>query len=339
LTSFRRLAITTLIAVYILILVGGIVRSTGSGMGCPDWPKCFGRWTPPQSVSDLPENYKEIYASYRDKKNQKFAKYLRMFGADETANQLVSDKAILREADFNVTKTWIEYFNRVVGVIIGLLIIALFLASLKLRRRAPAITWVAFLSLILVIIQGWFGSIVVSTNLTAWTITVHMFLALLLVAMLFWLVHKSEEQRSLVVARTTSFWWTLTWMAVLLVQIFLGTGLREAIDNVSGVTARESWISAVGEAFTIHRSFSWIVVFLGIGLIVNLRKTQGLKPFPLAVIVLILGTILTGAGMGYFGVPAWLQPIHLLLATVTFGMQFMLLLKLKGNVESESQLK
>jgi heme a synthase len=110
--SFRRLTITTLVAVYVLILVGGVVRSTGSGMGCPDWPRCFGNWIPPQSIDDLPANYKEIYANYRDKKNQKFARYLRVFGANKTADQLLHDKTVLHEADFNPTKTWIEYFNR-----------------------------------------------------------------------------------------------------------------------------------------------------------------------------------------------------------------------------------
>jgi cytochrome c oxidase assembly protein subunit 15 len=47
--------------------------------------------------------------------------------------------------------------------------------------------------------------------------------------------------------------------------------------------------------------------------------------------VLILGTILTGLGMAYFDFPAFLQPLHLLLATVTFGVQFAFLLRLNPN--------
>jgi len=308
-------------------------------MGCPDWPKCFGKWTPPSSVTELPENYKDIYASYRDKKNQKFARYLRMIGLNETADRIVNDQSILQEADFNPTKTWIEYFNRIVGVIIGLLIMAVFISSWRYRKTHRHLTLIAFLSLLLVIIQGWFGSIVVSTNLTGWTITIHMFLALLLVAQLIWLIRKTDNANDNINRNPVSFWWTVVCLAVLFVQILLGTGVREAIDVVSTTQPRETWIDTIGQTFKLHRSFSWIVLLMGVGLIVNLRKTQGIKPFPLAVILLILGTILTGIGLGYFGVPAWLQPIHLLVATVTFGMLFMLLLMLKGNVVKREQTK
>ena len=134
LRAFYKLSLSTLVAVYLLILVGGIVRSTGSGMGCPDWPKCFGSWVPPTSVSELPENYKQIYAEYRDKKNQRFARYLRVIGLGSTADQILNDRSVLEEADFNVTKTWIEYFNRITGVIIGFLIFAVFVYSLKFRN-------------------------------------------------------------------------------------------------------------------------------------------------------------------------------------------------------------
>jgi heme a synthase len=332
--SFRRLTISTLAAVYILILVGGIVRSTGSGMGCPDWPKCFGSWIPPTSVDELPPNYKEIYSDYRHKKNLRFAKYLHVLGMNETADGILNDPLVRNEDDFNPAKTLIEYCNRLLGVTIGLLIIAVAITSLKFRKIHPKLTVLSVSSLVLVIFQGWIGSFVVSTNLTPWTITVHMFLALLLVALLIYVIHSTGS--GFTVKTSLGFWWLLASMALLLVQILLGTQVREAIDQISSSVPRVDWIAEIDGTFNIHRSFSWIVLLVHVGLIVRLRQTQGLKVFPLTLILLILSTILSGAGMAYFGVPPFLQPLHLLLASITFGMQFMLLLKL--NRKEEPQL-
>jgi heme a synthase len=325
--AFYKLSLSTLVAVYILILVGGIVRSTGSGMGCPDWPRCFGNWVPPTSVSQLPADYKTVYSDYRAKKNERFARYLRGLGFGETADRILNDQSVLEEADFNVTKTWIEYINRVVGVIIGFLIFAVFISSLKFWRSRRVLTIVACSTFLLVGFQGWLGSFVVSTNLTPWTVTVHMFLALVIVALLVYLIHQTYDGEQALYSGI-GFWWLMACIAVLLVQILLGTQVREAIDRVASVMARERWIEAIDAEFVIHRSFSWLVLILHVGLIVNLRKTTGLKAFPIALILLILGTILTGAGMASFAVPPFLQPLHLLLATVSFGMQFLLLLKL-----------
>ena len=325
--AFYKLSLSTLVAVYILILVGGIVRSTGSGMGCPDWPKCFGNWVPPTDVSQLPADYKEVYADYRHQKNVRFAQYLRLIGMGTTADQLLNDESVLVEADFNATKTWIEYFNRITGVITGFLIVLVFVYSLKFWNSDRKVTILSLLSLLLVSFQGWIGSFVVSSNLTPWTITVHMFLALVIVALLIYLVHDSSPAKR-VVASPLGFWWLMACIAVILVQILLGTQVREAIDGVARSTPRGSWISSIQEEFIIHRSFSWIVVLLHVGLIFNLRKNEQLKGFLLTLILLILGTILTGVIMGWYGVPPVLQPVHLLLATLCFGVQFLFLLKL-----------
>ena len=98
---FRKVAIGTVITVYLLILAGGIVRSTGSGMGCPDWPKCFGSWVPPTNVSQLPADYQAIYGS-----------------------------KLKGEVVFNVYKTWTEYINRLLGVLTGFLILGTLLSSI-----------------------------------------------------------------------------------------------------------------------------------------------------------------------------------------------------------------
>ncbi len=324
--GFYKLSLSTLIAVYFLILVGGIVRSTGSGMGCPDWPRCFGNWVPPTSVKQLPENYKDTYSALRDKKNQKFARYLRIIGLDETADKILSDKSILKEADFNPVKTWIEYLNRLVGVAIGLFIIALFLRSLKFRKTRLQWFWISLATLIGVIFQGWFGSIVVSTNLTTWTITIHMFLALLIVGLLIYLEATSRlENLSFRFESTAISWLLIGSMILLLTQVFFGTQVREGIDWVAAqMLPRSEWVSNLGLAFIVHRSFSWAVLIIHAFLIIKLLKTTVSKPLIHTLILLILCSLATGIVMAYFSVPAILQPVHLLVATLAFGFQLII---------------
>ena len=326
--GFHKLCLSTLVAVYFLIMVGGIVRTTGSGMGCPDWPKCFGQWVPPSSVDQLPADYKEQFASIRDKKNQKFGRYLSAIGMNETADRILNDKSILVEADFNPLKTRIEYLNRLVGVIIGFMIIAVFIRSIPLLKTHPFLGWLSLATLIAVIIQGWFGSIVVSTNLTSWTITIHMLLAIVIVAMLILLMHKSGPHQEIIASGRVKLLLGVC-MFLLLTQIILGTEVRGAIDRVAGLQeGREKWISLIWTDFVRHRSFSWIVLLVHAIFILRLKKTTGINALSLSLVLLILLTILSGAGMGYFSVPAFLQPIHLLVATVTFGLQFLLFLRL-----------
>ncbi len=331
--GYYKLCLSTLVAVYFLILVGGVVRTTGSGMGCPDWPKCFGQWVPPTSINQLPADYKEKYAALRDKKNQKFARYLSAFGMKETADKILQDESILVEADFNPQKTRIEYINRLIGVAIGFLIITVFVRSIRLYKTKPSFLWISLSTLILVIFQGWFGSIVVSTNLTSWTITIHMVLALVIVAMLILLMHWSAPNQVISAPGRLKLL-LLVCMLMLLVQIILGTEVRGAIDRLAESEAiRGKWISLIWSDFVVHRSFSWVVLMVHVIFILRLKKTTGNNPLSLSLVLLILLTILTGAGMGYFSIPAFLQPIHLLVATVTFGLQFLLFLRLNTHKE------
>lgn len=342
--SFRRVSTLTVLAVYFLILVGGIVRSTGSGMGCPDWPKCFGSVIPPTSVDQLPKNYQEIYLQQRIAKNDRFVATLEKIGFEKTANGIADDKSILVEEEFNATKTWIEYINRLIGVVIGLLILLTVWKSFKLWKVDKWIPINAIISLILVLFTGWIGSIVVSTNLLSWMITFHMLLALALVAVLLYINHRSERLQANHGVRmdvpAKIQWVLIVGTLLMLVQIVLGTQVREQIDQVAaslGDMLRGEWVDRVGITFLIHRSFS--LILLGVHVLYffwafrySVRRSK-VNLWSQVLMVVLLLEIASGIGMAYFGIPAFLQPIHLLLGSLILGIQFMLILQLRDHVQ------
>ncbi len=342
--SFRRVSLITVIAVYFLILVGSIVRSTGSGMGCPDWPMCFGSVIPPTSIAQLPEDYQEVYLEKRLAKNRRFTATLDKLGFSETARAIEEDKTILIEGEFNAVKTWIEYINRLVGVVIGLLIILTVWRSFPLWKVDRTIPLLSIASLILVLFIGWIGSLVVSTNLLTWIITVHMVLALALVALLIYINFRSRKllpnhEFKVEVPRKIEFILVLG-TVLMFVQIVLGTQVREQIDQISfalGNMLREEWVERLGMDFVLHRSFS--LVLLGVHLVYffwifnyTWRKSQ-MNIWSQVLVFLILLEIATGIGMAYFGIPAFLQPIHLLLGSLIIGVQVLLLLEIREHIQ------
>ena len=326
------------------------MRSTGSGMGCPDWPKCFGAVIPPTTVEQLPENYQEIYLEKRLAKNERFVATLSMLGFKETANQLANDKSIQIEEEFNATKTWIEYINRLIGVVIGLLILATLVKSFSLWSQDKWIAITAFLSLVLVAFTGWIGSIVVSTNLLAWMITVHMLLALALVAVL--LYSHRRAARLLITKEVINpmprkiLGLLLVASILMLIQVVLGTQVREGIDRVSfamGNMLREEWVGKVGLVFLVHRSFSLVLLAVHVLYFVWVYKfstrDSAINYWNQALLLLILLEIISGMGMAYFGLPAYLQPVHLLFGSMILGVQFILMLQLKEQSNPKLNLQ
>lgn len=273
--------------VFLVILAGGVVRMTQSGMGCPDWPKCFGMWIPPTDSSQLPAD---------------FEKYLNKQDIDHT---------------FNVYHTWIEYINRLLGALLGVFILGYLVWTVrKFWKDNRKLVWVAVLLLIAVGIQGWLGKVVVDANLAVVKITIHMIGALVIAALPLININYLTEGRlkvsSLIKHGTTAM------IFILLFQIILGTQVREEIDIISKALEykqRELWIERLGSIFVIHRSFSWIVLLGTIGLFIKGRLHSGYLPYIRNILIVLFVIIALGVIMTYLGMPALAQPLHLLLAS------------------------
>lgn len=334
--AFQKWGVITVVFVYLLIAIGSIVRTTGAGMGCPDWPKCFGSWVPPTEASQLPANYRDVYAQKRKLKNEKLIGYLNKLGFTDIGRKIAASPTMYIESEFNPVKTWIEYVNRLFGVLVGLFIIVTVFLSFSYWKTDKLITVLSVLSLILVGVQGWIGSIVVSTNLLPGMITLHMVLAIVIALLLIYVVLRAfnRQTQAVMISQKPLINRMLTVVFVLsFVQIILGTQIREGIDAVVSQMQhllRSEWIAQLGWTFYVHRSFSIVVLASNLYALYLLKKhaqySSYINRWATVLLVIILIEIVSGIGMAYFAIPAFLQPIHLLLAIAAIGIQFILFL-------------
>jgi cytochrome c oxidase assembly protein subunit 15 len=301
--QYRGIAGITIGAVIFLILVGGLVRMTGSGMGCPDWPRCFGQWVPPTDLSQLPPDYKEQFA--------------------------VAGKEI---ADFEAFKTWVEYINRLIGVLIGLFAIATVLTAFRLPRLYRRVKVLSLSALLLTIIQGGIGAYVVKTDLHTGMISLHMFIALLILGVLIAARLYAYPEKTLPPVPARLKWLAAGLLVVSLIQIFLGTQVREAVDVAAkelGEGMRGEWLNRLGWVYEIHQVFYYLVVggmvWLGLQMRPYWSQLGMAKWLFLGMCGILMAEVGLGIGMHYLEIPAWMQPVHLLLATGLFACEWALL--------------
>jgi len=302
--TFQKTALTTLIATLLLIAVGSLVRVSGAGLGCPDWPKCWGCWFPPASVDQIDPDY-------------------------------LAEKGISIE-DFNPTKMWIEYINRLLGATIGLLVILTFVRSVPYRQSQPRIFWGALVAVFLVGFAGWLGGQVVQSGLKPGMITLHMVSAMMLLCVLLYIVvlamdHTSDISLPLTIRRRLIHLSTLLFVIIAL-QMLLGTQVREAIDpyikNDTGID-RSAWMTTIGWIDHIHRSFTWLVIAAAAFFVYTVQKynIQGFfKTLTHTNIALIAAQTVFGILLAYGGLPHVFQILHLLTAALLISAIFALVL-------------
>ena len=292
-----------LVWVFLVIIAGGVVRTTQSGMGCPDWPRCFGMWVPPTNASQLPADYE---------------KYLKKQDIDHT---------------FNAVHTWIEYINRLLGALLGIWIFIHTIWSFRrFYKNNRSIVWLSLAMLLLTGFQGWLGKKVVDANLAAVKITTHMLVALLIAALPVIILHKLRSKPQVYIKNMR--WLSTTALLLLVVQIILGTTVREQIDEISrplNYANRELWIPQLDHWFIVHRSFSWLVAISIIAMLMLAVKQRQLHRHAVLNATMVILLIIIGIVMAYNNIPALAQPAHLLVSSALVISLFAFRLRVKAN--------
>lgn len=300
LTGFQKLALATTIATYFLIMVGGFVRAAGAGLGCPDWPKCFGYWLPPAEAS------------------------------------MIADKGF-DPALFNKTLMWIEYGNRLIGVAVGFLILATTVVAVRHYRSVPRILWPTVAAFVLVLFQGWLGGKVVDFDLAGWIVTAHLVLALVIVILLLYatvcaffpggkpLADIPAERR-----RIARYGQGLVGLGLL--QLTLGALVRGHIDDVSSKSGlpRGEWLAQVGLTDHLHRIGALVLTAAVLAAAFAVLRDRELNPWlrrtAWSMAALVLIQVAAGVGLAYGALPPPLQTTHIIAGTLLIGLFTMLVL-------------
>lgn len=332
--SYRKFAQITLVLVYLVIAAGAIVRMTGSGMGCPDWPKCFGYLIPPTHESELIWTPGKIYQSgqviIRDEVLLVAESDFTTGDTFQATNWMVYERHDY--ATFNAFHTWTEYINRLLGALAGLATLILAIWSFRFRNIN---FWIPLISVLVVLAMGfqaWLGATVVYSVLAPAKITIHMIMALIIVGLILWLIHASGNKIQDRGQDRLLSTFILVAIGLTLIQVVLGTQVREFIDERIknlGEAAASQWLNEPTVNFYIHRSFSILVVIVNLLLWWHIHRRAYRYSKINWIMVILLVEIATGVAMNYFAFPFGSQPLHLILAAILMGIQGYLFLEIR----------
>ena len=293
--TFRYFSYLSTGLTYLLIFVGGLVRVAGAGMGCPDWPKCFDRWIPPTSLEQLPNH--------------------------------------IDPAKFNIVLAWIEYSNRLFGALVGLVIMITTFFAFKYYKHVDRIKWPVLAAFFLTLVEGWLGSVLVDTVLNPITITLHLFLALVIVMLLLYAAQEAyyiENPDSEKMSRYPS---NLKWMfgllaGILLLEVVLGTEIRgglEMIHKDNPMVESQFLLNMLGPFKYIHTILGFIITgfsgMLWYRLVNNsINPSKIMTQISTAILGLVLTQIIMGELLVFLDVIPLIQLFHMWVASWILGL-------------------
>lgn len=314
-----------LVFIFLVIIAGSVVRMTGSGMGCPDWPKCFGYLIPPtnEKVLTWKPNHDFEKGQMIIKNETLLVAQSNFLSAPEynAENWKKYDKHDY--ATFNVAHTWTEYINRLIGALSGIPVMLLVFVSFKNRQKASWLIPLSLATLFMLGFEAWLGKKVVDGNLIPGQITIHMIGAVIIVILLLAIIAKTHSSTLHIEGKWKNVLWFCFGLSV--VQIVLGSQVREQVDHlIEAGVQRNHVISSIDNFFEWHRSLAILVLIVNGLFILKIKGT--LKPNHIKWLAAFIGLeVIAGVSLSYLHLINWIQPIHLLLALLILSVQVHLL--------------
>lgn len=335
---FKTIVKAALISVYLIFLAGSVVRMTGSGMGCPDWPKCFGYYIPPTTEDQLiwqpNTSYNEGTIIIKEETLLVADKNITSSSAYNAKNWSAYTKHDY--AVFNVYHTWTEYINRLASVVSGFIFLFLIVGAWQKRKENKLIPLLAFGAFLLMLFEAWLGKTVIDSVLKPSVITIHMIAGLFIIALLLKLLHILSEKEESHTPKTFNKGFHKLLIGSLiftLIQIALGTQVRQFVDeqvHLFGFDNKQMSLYNPNVKFYIHRSFTIAIVLINF-LIFYKNETLKLQfKIPKQIIALIAIEALTGILMYYSDFPLGTQAVHLVSGALLFGLQYYLIVNHKA---------
>jgi len=317
----------SIICIFLLFFLGGLVRATGSGMGCPDWPKCFGEYIPPTNANDLPVDYQETFKQERIRKLGRFTKLLKMAGFTEMAKGVAENEMVDESHEFNVAKAYIEYINRLFGALTGIVVFIAFLLSFYFFKTHNFSFWLNLLGFAAVFFNALLGAVVVNSNLIPGIVTAHFLAAFAAIA--FFIMARIRLKPSNI---KIPDWTKISHLKIVsafililtIIQIILGTQVRSAYDLYYWQQISEPLISFLGLNFQLHRILGVLIIIVAIYQYKNYQLINSLyiNRLTISLLVLCLLQIIFGVmTLGEIGVSIS-KLFHITFGATIFIIQF-----------------
>uniref|UniRef100_UPI004048E511 COX15/CtaA family protein n=1 Tax=Orrella sp. TaxID=1921583 RepID=UPI004048E511 len=303
--SYRRLIFLTWFLTLDLIMFGAFVRLTDSGLGCPDWPGCYGMVTPIGALADI-----------------------------RAAEQAMPDGPV------TMPKAWIEMIHRYVGALLGLMMIGFTVLAWRWRNTIGRTPWLPTFTLLAVCIQGAFGAWTVTLKLMPIIVTIHLLGGMTLMALMTWLAAREKQHTPINPENRRYSPWVGFGLVLLFMQIGLGGWVSTnyaALACMDFPTCNGAWIPKMdlangfslvrglgelpsGEAISqkalvgihwVHRNFAW-VIFAYLGTLAwRLRSDPGLRGPCHLIFALLFAQLITGLTTIFFQWPLLVSVLHI----------------------------